>query len=405
MTSVCIDKHVIGTEKHLLCSDGYSWLDEPPVDAWFLSHGDSDHPLSLNVLARLHGVSLDVSPPAAHARAMETLASGSIVPWSMVLPNRTHRAFVERIINSAVGATNELPKDYYASAWKAGGKVLRALRPAKIDVAQWESLVALEPPNLHVLQSFKPDKSGFAGKVTYDRFGTRTGRLTVKSGPGILTLKRDYRRKLLASRYEGGCVVSVDFAALEARVLLYEGGGRCDDPDLYSLISREVFGGTATRQQVKGAVISEVYGSSKAALGAALGISGRELDDFVARVRSFFKVSDLRKRVKDEYVKQGWITNRYGRRVPVDEPLDHILVNSYAQSTGVDVAMMGFHDIIKELRKLTGVVPIYVLHDALLIDCPPQHLDAVMSLREVKVGGYVQKFFVKPEKLNCTHDR
>ena len=404
MAQVCIDRHIIGTEKHLLCNEGFSWVDDPPTDSWFLSADDADHTLSLNTLARLHGVSIDTSPPVHFKKAMHSLLSGSLapVPWSHVMPRRSHRAFVNNLVNAAVVATNELPKEYYETAWRTAGLVLKSLKPAKVDVDAWDSLVAQNPPNMHVLQTFKPDKKGFSQKVSYDRFGTRTGRLTVKSGPGILTLKRDYRKQLLVSRYEGGCVISIDFAALEARVLLYEGGGRCDDPDMYSLIAKDVFGGSATRQQVKGAVISEVYGSSKSALGAALGIGGKDLDDFVSKVRNFFRISDLRKRVKEEYVKNGWITNRYGRRVQVDEPLDHILVNSYAQSTGVDVAMLGFHDIIQRMKKLSGVIPLYVLHDALLVDCPPEHIDAVMSEREAKVSGYVQKFFVKPEKLRCT---
>ena len=59
--------------------------------------------------------------------------------------------------------------------------------------------------------------------------------------------------------------------------------------------------------------------------------------------------------------KNGWITNMYGRRVQIDEPLDHILVNSYSQSTGADVAMLGFQDILQRFKKLPGVVPLYVL--------------------------------------------
>lgn len=403
MDSVCIDRSLIGTEKHLLFDSGFSWIDEPPVDSWLLSGDiDNDHPLNLDVLFKLHNIEIDTSLPYKHTHAMSLVMSGSSqeVPWSYVMPVRDHRAFVNNLINKTVEAIKELPKDYYIDIWKAGSQVLSSLRPAAIDTVLWNEMMENKPGNVHVVATFSPDKKGFAPKVKYNRFGTRTGRLTVSSGPNILTLKREFRKSLLKSSYPGGSIISIDFAALEARVLLYEAGGRCEEPDLYAMIARDVFHGSASRQQVKGAVISEVYGSSKHALGEALGITGQELDEFVSKVHNFFKISDLKKRVKDQFIKSGWITNRYNRRIMIDVPMDHIFVNYYAQSTGTDVVMLGFRDLLTRLRKLPGVRPLYVLHDALLVDCPPQHVAAIMSESAVKVKGYVQKFFIKPEIIS-----
>ena len=381
------------------------WVDEPPTNAWLLS-GDieNDHPFNLDVLLKLYSKKIDISLPHKHVTSMALVTHGSLgeIPWSYVMPAKEHRTFVNNLVNKAVEAINDLPKDYYIDTWKAGGQVLSSLRQAAIDVPTWSEIMEQRPGNVHVVETFMPDKKGFASKVKYNRFGTRTGRLTVESGPNILTLKREFRKKLIKSSSPEGSIISIDFAALEARVLLYEAGGRCEDPDLYSFIARDVFHGSANRQQVKGAVISEVYGSSKHALGEALGISGPDLDDFVMKVRVFFKINDLKKRVKDQFIKNGWITNRYNRRVLIDDPMDHIFVNYYAQSTGTDVVMLGFRDLLTRLRKLPGVRPLYVLHDALIIDCPKEHVDTVMKFDTVKVKGYVQKFFVKPEIVSCT---
>jgi DNA polymerase I-like protein with 3'-5' exonuclease and polymerase domains len=215
-------------------------------------------------------------------------------------------------------------------------------------------------------------------------------------------LKREYRSKLLRSVHPGGSILSLDFAALEARVLLYEAGGRCEETDLYGMIVRDVFHGEASRNAVKGAVISELYGSSREALGRALSIQGKELETFVSKIKRLFKTGALLKRVKAEFVKNGWITNRYGRRVKVDEPLNHIFVNYYAQSTGADVALLGFSEILSRLKLLEGIRPIFLLHDALIIDCPKEHVDAVKAQTSVKVAGYVQKFYVKVETVSCT---
>lgn len=252
--------------------------------------------------------------------------------------------------------------------------------------------------NVKAVSTFVPDHAGFAAPVVYDRFGALTGRLTVTHGPSILTLKREYRDLLVSDT--GGCIVSVDFAALEARVLLYEAGRRCDEPDLYGMIARDL---GYDRKAVKGAVISELYGSSKYALGKALGIEGRELNSFVRRVKAYFNTKELLSRIKAQFFETGRIINRYGRPVLIDDPMDHIFINYYAQSSGVDVTLLGFSLLVERLaRECPGVRPLYLLHDALILDVPLKYLDEVMATRAVTVPGYVQAFPLKVERLSCT---
>lgn len=46
-------------------------------------------------------------------------------------------------------------------------------------------------------------------------------------------------------------------------------------------------------------------------------------------------------------------------------------MNHYVQSTAVDVAMLGFLNIleyVEELGKQEDIVPIFILHDALILD-------------------------------------
>jgi DNA polymerase I-like protein with 3'-5' exonuclease and polymerase domains len=219
----------------------------------------------------------------------------------------------------------------------------------------------------------------------------------VKSGPQILTLKREHR-DLVVPSMPNGKIMYVDFAALEARVLLYEAGGQCSDVDLYGMIARDLFGGTVSRDAVKLAVISELYGSGKHTLGETLQISGDPLDRFIAKIKGFFKTNDLKARVKDQYVKLGYIRNRHGRMVKIDEPIDRIFVNSYAQSTGVDVSLLGFNELLKSLKH-TKCRPLFVLHDALIVDVPEESVDELMQIESVKVPGYVQSFKLKVQMM------
>lgn len=348
---------------------------------------------------RLGGVVLDLSPPKQFVTAMELVASGSSkIPWQWAMPSRTHRAFVQGIVKQVAEAFEKLPIDYYRAAWVPGNAVIRSLQRAKVDVERFQALVDAGVGNVKVVETFRPDFMGYAMPVTYDRFGTLTGRLTVTQGPSILTLKREYRDLLVPET--NGCIVSVDFAALEARVLLYEAGRRCDEQDLYGMIAREL---GYDRKAVKGAVISELYGSSKYALGKALGIEGKELNSFVKKVKAYFNTPELLKRIKKQFVETGKVINRYGRPVLIDEPLDHIFINYYAQSSGVDVTLLGFSKLVKKFElEAPGVRPLYLLHDALILDVPQAHMEMVMGTRSVTVPGYVQAFPVKAEKLACT---
>lgn len=400
--SFCVDAGLLGTDRHLVCADsGYTWRITVPSDTWHLSGAvkpDSDW--CLDTLMRLGKVELNLAPPVRFINAMSLVQSGSNspVPWQRVMPATAHRAFVKGIIDQAAVAMARLPVDYYRGTWVPGNGVIRSLQRARVDKARFKALVDAGVGNVKAVETFKPDSRGHAQPVTYDRFGALTGRLTVTHGPSILTLKREYRDLFVPDT--DGCIVSIDFAALEVRVLLYEAGRGCPEPDLYAMIAREL---GYDRKAVKGAVISELYGSSKFALGNALGIKGRELDSFVKRVKAYFNTPALLKRIKSQFFETGHVINRYGRPVLIDEPLDHIFINYYAQSSGVDVTLLGFSQIVKRLAvEAPGVRPLYLLHDALILDVPERYIDAVQSIKAVTVPGYVQAFPLKVERLSCT---
>ena len=327
--------------------------------------------------------------------------SGSLgsspVPWAKVMPALEHRAFVKGLIDAVVVAMVTAPVDYYRAVWVPGNAVFRSLQPMAVDGGRWRELVAAGEGNVPAIKSFHPDDDGFASPICYDRFNTCTGRLTVASGPQILTLKKEHRN-VIRSRYgDKGKIFALDFAALEVRVLLYEYGRKCDEPDLYGMIAREL---GKDRKAIKGAVISELYGSSKYALGKHLGMEGKELNAFVKQVKSYFKTDELLKRVKAQFVSTGYLENRYGRRVLVDEPLDHVLVNYYSQSTGVDVTLLGFDQVIQKLEQhAPKTIPLATLHDALFLDVHNDDLAYVKTLDRVKVKGYVQSFPLRLESV------
>jgi hypothetical protein len=350
----------------------------------------------------LSGVEFDVRPQEKFVKMMETLLpdKSMAVPWQKVMPASCHRDFIRKLVDQLTNVQQLLPLNYYRDTWVPGNGVLRSLQRAKVCHDKWERLVSTNVGNVHTVKTFMPDVRGYADPITYDRFGSITGRLTVLNGPHIQTLKREYRNIISSEYGDDGVIVTIDFAALEARILLYEAGRRCEEHDLYGMIAREM-GVNITRKAAKAAVISELYGSSKQALGKVLGLSGKELNDFVRSVKSYFGTKSLLKRIKQQFIATGKIVNRYGRHVTIDEPLDHVMINYYAQSTGVDVSLMGFSTIVEMLAKSApSARPLFILHDGLFLDVQKKHLDQLHNIKHVQVKGYVQKFPVTIEQLS-----
>jgi hypothetical protein len=382
----------------LVSFDGFSTISKPPLDVWFLAGSlDPAGPMSLDSLAKLGGIDLPTAPPQKWTFMMNSLTTGSVM-WSQVLPTGVYKDFVRGLINSVNQTMDRLPRDYYKEVWGPCNLFLTGLKAARVDPILFKEIVQAVDRDSGALETFRPGPGGFLPPVVYDRFATRTGRLTVESGPHILTLKKGYRH-ILKSNFPNGKICSLDFGALEARVILYETGFSPSGSDLYTQISNELFTGSIERDVVKTAVISELYGSSRFAQGTRLGMAGRKLDGFIEAVRTYFGTPALRKRLKEEFKSSGRIKNRFGRPLEIDDPQDHLFINTYAQSTGVDVSLLGFKKIVDDLGA-DGIRPLFVLHDALILDVREDRLQDVEGIASVAVPGYAQQFPLKFEYVS-----
>lgn len=396
---VLLDARILGSERHLLMSsDGYSWMESPPAGIWHFD-GTLKHDSSRcwDAALRLAGISGSMSPPERYTKAMHHVAPECSSPlWSAALPPTVYRKFFNEIIE-LVRAHLDIDTSYYENTWMPAGTVLRSLRPAKVDSSMIEKIIAEAAVTAPVVNSFKARAGGYAAPIIYDRFGTVTGRLTVESGPNILLLKKEFR-KFLKPSFPGGSIVSLDFSSLEARILLYESGNDCSDTDLYASIASQI-GGGISRSAVKATVLAELYGSSRAALSLSLGMSDKDLSNFIKKINDVINTREILKKIKKQYDDLGYITNRYGRRINVQRPQDNIFINYYAQSTGVDISLLGFSKIVTALGT-DGIRPLFVLHDALILDVREDRLQDVEGIASVAVPGYEQQFPLKFEYVS-----
>lgn len=400
MRRFCIDSLVLGTKRHIIGdSEGFIWSDSVPRDTWHMT-GEikANSSRCLDTLMKLAHHE-PTKPPSIHAHIMSSLVPpGTPIPWQQVLPQDTFREFFKNLVQETIDVFSELPFVYYESAWMAATRVLSSLAPASVDDSLLLKHASEGGTNLPILESFRPKRSGFCHPVVYDRFATRTGRLTVSSGPNILVLKKTYR-SMLKSSFEDGVVCSLDFRALEARIVLAEAGRSSDAEDMYDDIAESLFNRTIARDVVKTAVIAEMYGISRSSLKTRLGVSDAALDYFVGIIREHFKLEQLHKRLNEEAKATEQIINRFGRSLRVNSKQTNVFINTYAQSTGVDVAMLGFDSVIRQLGD-DGIRPLFVLHDAVILDVRRDRIEDVEAMTSVSVPTYAVPFLLKYEKIS-----
>jgi len=392
-----ISPKILGTESFLeVSSDGFSTHQKVPQDSWLFSgEYKTERYKCVDTLCRLANVNIASKPETKWVNMMMTLSGGESPPWSQIMPQSQYKKYVKNIVKSIIGNHKQLPEEYYVNTWIQCDGLFRSLRPARVDNSLHKSLMDNEGHGNGALETFKPGPGGFAPVVVYDRFGTRTGRLTVESGPNILVLKKEHR-SILRSYYPQGDIVSLDFSSLEARVLLAEAQQHFVG-DVYQQMSNDIFQGKVSRSAIKTAVLGELYGASKATLGYKLDMSGIELDRFVATIKSYFKTDEIKSRLKKQFEENAMIRNRFGRPLFIDSKnSDYLLINTYAQSTGVDVSLLGFNSIINSLGT-DGVRPLFILHDALILDVRNDRMKDIESIKSVKIPGYEHEFPLKLE--------
>lgn len=327
------------------------------------------------LISQLYLVKQPQQAPERFIRAYKGLSSrlqGSAVPWNLTLPEKLYKA-IERDKERFDTELNNLNLGYLQDVYIPTQKVFDYLQPAKINVERYQQYSQLDQTG-HI-QSFKPNQDGYANVVEYDRVSNITGRFKTVSGPMLLHLPKIYRSVLESRWKNNGAIVSLDYKSLEPRVLLATSGTQPKEgieKDIYDSVRLFLFQDNpeVDREVVKKIVLSELYGAGIETLRQRLP-NVRDLEVVVGQIADWFGLEALRSKLFEQWKQTSnkYIDNFYGRRVKTET--SHTLVNHYVQSTAVDVAMLGFLNIlqyVEELGKQQDIVPIFILHDALILD-------------------------------------
>lgn len=357
-----ITKEVLKCDRHLIRADaGYYWADAIPVDVPTYDI-DFRPKKCLRTSMHLAGKTVeDLEGMDRYSKALNSIPFEERPPLCSFLPKQEYKAAMMSLVRK-IEDHIRIPT-YYEKHYDRHTEVFEALQRALVHLNKISQHSAESDANRPVLASFFPDVDNKCRPVKYDRLTGRTGRLKVASGPSILTLKKEYR-DILRSRFEDGRIISVDYKSLEARAFLYLSGGDESNDDIYAAMADKLFNNEYPRHIVKAVVISLLYGMGDPALAIKLNIDKGKVRKLSRSVRKHFRYEELKSRL-EEQLKGDTIANFYGRIIHV--PDERLLLNTYVQSTSVDIVLSGFLNIIKAVPQAQAV-PLFVLHDALIMD-------------------------------------
>jgi hypothetical protein len=367
-----IDGALCGLDKHIVVGDKTSLAEARPAGCdWVgLSQNHADSGCVLTLL-ELEGASVDLAPPAGFAKMAATFGKA---PWELVQPSRRFWWGVDKLKETAalVGSTQ---RSYHRDVFVPCTEVFASLTPWRVDPA----MATLDDP---MAPSFAT-ADGWVSPPTYNRFGTRTGRLTVTDGPRVLTARQSTRAHLRAVD-EDHLMVQFDFSCLEARVALGLAGKEVEpDADPYTAIAKLM--NIEERDEAKRATFAALYSDPTAA---------NQRDPRVSLARRVFKLGEYFITLKRSLDEVGSVRNFYGRLIP--ETIEATVYSNYVQSTACDVTLLGFRELASGLAAM-GVKPHFLLHDALFASVPLTMLKdaARFSASGVKVPGFKLPFPIK----------
>ena len=202
--------------------------------------------------------------------------------------------------------------------------------------------------------------------VSYNIFGTKTGRLTTNKGffP-IMTLDSDYRKIV---KPNNDYFVELDYNAAELRVLLALAGKEQPSDDIHQWNVDVVYGGLVTREQAKKGIFSWLY-------------NPRAKDLLAERMYD-------RELVLKRYWNGQHVATPYKRLIPADR---HHALNYLIQSTTSDLVLTKAMNIAETLKNRKSFIS-FTLHDSIVIDFADEDRELIGELisifSETKFGTF-----------------
>jgi len=192
--------------------------------------------------------------------------------------------------------------------------------------------------------------------ISYDIYGTKTGRMTTKKNSfPILTLPKEYRSVIKPTN---DWFVELDFNAAELRTLLSLAGREQPEGDIHNWNIENIFKENMSREKAKKSIFAWLYNPS--------------MKHPAEKVYN-------RTSVLDKHWDGDKIQTIYGREIEADK---HHALNYVIQSTTSDLflrRMIDVHEILKNKKSHIA----FCVHDSLVIDLDNEEKDMIPEIKKV----------------------
>ena len=130
-----------------------------------------------------------------------------------------------------------------------------------------------------------------------------------------------------------------------------------------------------TRDQAKLITLCALYGQSPENLKKSLpdSISPRVI---IKETNAFFDVYNLERILKNSQ-RNNNLRNALGRPIILPDRDQRLLISYFLQSSAAEISILAFSEWYKQNKN--EAVPLYVIHDALIVDCNKELSDQLMK--------------------------
>ncbi|MEX0612469.1 MAG: DNA polymerase I, partial [Pirellulales bacterium] len=264
--------------------------------------------------------------------------------------------------------------------------------------------------------------------ASFNQVVAATGRLS-SSDPNLqnIPIRTEEGREIRSAFIPGAPgwkLLAADYSQIELRILAHfsQDPSMCAafdrDEDIHTLVAGQVFGvplgevTSAMRRSAKAVNFGVIYGQSPFGLAKGLGISQEEAARFIDGYFATYRgVAEFMLRTLDECRRKGYVSTILGRRrtiqgvrpteqltlgtdQPSRRPLnlpERTVVNSVIQGSAADLIKLAMIAIHRRLREEPlEAKMILQIHDELVFEVAPQHVDALARLVRDEMQRVVQ---------------
>jgi hypothetical protein len=214
------------------------------------------------------------------------------------------------------------------------------------------------------------DEKGTLLEVPLYDHSSVSGRTSIVKGFNFLTSSKEFRKncKSINSEY----LVSIDFKACEPNLYLRSIGKNIKNEDVYKHLMEELNIKVEDRSQLKRGILSVLYGASDETARKLLGGNFNLLED----IKEFFEIESSTKILQEEFDKNGYIFNMYGRPIFSDKSI----LNKWIQSSAVDFCSFAFLNFIQN-QNLTAA---YIIHDEMVVNCDKKDFENIKNIKKIQ---------------------